>query len=323
MSRPAAPASRRKHDVWPISRTGRSASSTISPDSSDVSGTSRGRDGPQPVALELVGLVGELGQVPGAGHGLGPHQRGRPDLLVQVPVAVEPVVDESPHQTGPQPPVHGEHGARHCARPGRCRGCRARCRCPSAAPSGGPDRSPGSSPTVRTTTLSSGPEPSGQSSAGMLGTNSRIRWIQSESWSASAASSSMRAPSSRLRARSPPASPARPVAMERRPTSAEMRFNLGPQVVSLARHSPPPLVVDDDLVQRRGRLAPAGHRGLDCLGIGPQLAQIEHSPTVPAHGIGAWRGAAAVLPGWRCHLPNWTFPLILRLGSGCGQSQWN
>ena len=48
-----------------------------------------GGDGPQVVALDVVGVVGELGQVAGRGHGLGEHQGGRPDLLVGVGVAVE------------------------------------------------------------------------------------------------------------------------------------------------------------------------------------------------------------------------------------------
>ena len=76
-----------------------------------------GGDGPQVVALQVVGVVGELGQVAGGHHGLGPHQGGGPDLLVGVAVAVQAVVDQGPHQPGPQAAVHDEHGPGHAHGP--------------------------------------------------------------------------------------------------------------------------------------------------------------------------------------------------------------
>ena len=74
-------------------------------------------DGPQVVALDVVGLVGELGEVPGRGHRLGAHQRGRADLLVRVGVAVEAELHQRPQQPGAPAPVHGEHRARDLGGP--------------------------------------------------------------------------------------------------------------------------------------------------------------------------------------------------------------
>ena len=72
-----------------------------------------GGDGPQVVPLEVVGVVDELGQVTGADHGVGEHQRRRPHLLVEVGVAIERQLAQRPHEAGPQPAVHHEHRARH------------------------------------------------------------------------------------------------------------------------------------------------------------------------------------------------------------------
>ena len=111
MSRPAAPASRRKH--CGDRREAHRQDGLVE----DLVAVHRGerhlgrRDGPQVVALDVVGVVGELGQVAGRGHGLGEDQGGRPDLLVGVGVAVEGERGERPQQPGPGPAVEGEHRA--------------------------------------------------------------------------------------------------------------------------------------------------------------------------------------------------------------------
>ena len=70
------------------------------------------RDGPQVVALDVVGLVGELGQVAGRHHGLGADQRRRPDLLEGLGVAVEGEGGQRTQQPGARSPEHREHRAR-------------------------------------------------------------------------------------------------------------------------------------------------------------------------------------------------------------------
>ena len=59
-----------------------------------------GGDGPEVVALDVVGVVGELRQVAGGDHRLGAHQGRRADLLVGVGVAVERELDEGPQRAG-------------------------------------------------------------------------------------------------------------------------------------------------------------------------------------------------------------------------------
>ena len=68
-----------------------------------------GGDGPQVVALEVVGVVGELGELAGGHHGVGAHQGGRADLLEGVGVVVEGEGGEGPQEPGPCPPVEREH----------------------------------------------------------------------------------------------------------------------------------------------------------------------------------------------------------------------
>ena len=72
-----------------------------------------GRDGPQSVPLQVVRLLGEFRQVAGRDHGLGQHQRRRPDLLVGRGVAVEGEGRQGPEEPGPHPPVQREHRPRH------------------------------------------------------------------------------------------------------------------------------------------------------------------------------------------------------------------
>ena len=150
VSRPAEPASRRKHDVWAISRIGQVGLVQ------DLVARQRRqrhlgrRDGPQVVALEVVGVVGELGQVAGGHHRLGAHQRRRADLLEGVGVAVERVLAQGPRPAGAVAPVHREHRARQLGRRARCRGCRARRRSPSGGRAGGRRSASASKPTTRT-----------------------------------------------------------------------------------------------------------------------------------------------------------------------------
>ena len=69
-----------------------------------------GRDRPEVVAFEVVGVVGEARQVTGAGHGVGVHQRGRANLLEPVGVAVQGELHQSARQHRALAPEHGEHG---------------------------------------------------------------------------------------------------------------------------------------------------------------------------------------------------------------------
>ena len=169
MSRPAAPASRRKQAVAAVSRSGRSASSRISPRHIEVSGHLGRGDGPQVVPLEVVGLVLELGQVAGRDHGLGQHQRGRPDLLVGVGVAVEGEGGQGPQQAGADPPVEGEHRTRQLGAPLEVEQPELGADLPVGHPLVRRRTSGAASGQPRTTTLSSSPAPSGASGAGRLG----------------------------------------------------------------------------------------------------------------------------------------------------------
>ena len=74
-------------------------------------------DGPQVVAFEVVGVVGELGEVPGRHHRLGAHQRGGADLLVALTVAVQREGAEPPDEPGSEPPVEREHRPRQLRPP--------------------------------------------------------------------------------------------------------------------------------------------------------------------------------------------------------------
>ena len=69
------------------------------------------RDQPQVVPLDVVGVVGELGQVAGRRHGLGQDDGRRADLLVGRRVPVDGERGQRPQQARPRPAVEGEHGA--------------------------------------------------------------------------------------------------------------------------------------------------------------------------------------------------------------------
>ena len=111
MSRPAAPASRRKQAVAAVSLSGQVDLVD------DVAAPHRGeghlgrRDGPEVVPLDVVGLVLELGQVPGRDHRVGEHQGRRSHLLELAGVMVEGEARESPQQAGTGAPEQREHGA--------------------------------------------------------------------------------------------------------------------------------------------------------------------------------------------------------------------
>jgi hypothetical protein len=76
-----------------------------------------GGDRPQIVSLDVVGLVGELGQVPGRRHRLRAHQGRRADLLVRVGAAVEAELHQGPQQACAPASVHGEHRSRDLGSP--------------------------------------------------------------------------------------------------------------------------------------------------------------------------------------------------------------
>ena len=174
VSRPAAPASRRKHGGvghQPHRQVGRVE---------DLARGQRrerhlgGRDQPQVVALDVVGLVGELRQVPGRHHRRRAHDGRRADLLEGVGVAVERQLAQRPGQRGAAAPRSiGEHRPAHPRARARGRGCRARHRSPSAGPAGGRAYASGSKPSTRRTGLSASVAPSGASSDGRFGVRSR------------------------------------------------------------------------------------------------------------------------------------------------------
>ena len=103
MSRPADPASRRKQAVPAVKRRRKVGFVEDLVSEHRREGDLGGGDGPQVVAFEVIGVVGELGQVARRHHRLGPHQRGRADLLVQLAVVVEGEGGERPDQPGPRP----------------------------------------------------------------------------------------------------------------------------------------------------------------------------------------------------------------------------
>ena len=76
-----------------------------------------GRDRPQVVAFEVIGVVGEFRQVTGGCHRLGQHHRRGTDLLVGRRVAVQRESGQRPQQAGAGAPVEGEHGTRETGAP--------------------------------------------------------------------------------------------------------------------------------------------------------------------------------------------------------------
>ncbi len=86
-----------------------------------------GGDEPQVVALDVVGVVGELGQLAGRLERLGPHEGRRADLLEGVGVAVEGQLAQAPRQGGAQAAVDREHRPRDASP-------RSRSKIPRSAP---------------------------------------------------------------------------------------------------------------------------------------------------------------------------------------------
>ena len=117
VSRPAEPASRRKHGVAAIIRIGSSASSRISSRYTDVKRHLGRRDAPQVVALDGEGVVGELGQLAAGRERRRRHQRRRADLLEGVGVAVEGELAQRPAERGAEAARHHEHRAADLDRP--------------------------------------------------------------------------------------------------------------------------------------------------------------------------------------------------------------
>ena len=74
-------------------------------------------DAPEVVALDGVGVVGELRQLAGGGEGRGGDERRRADLLEGVGVAVEGELAQRPAHRGAEAPQHREHRARDLHRP--------------------------------------------------------------------------------------------------------------------------------------------------------------------------------------------------------------
>ena len=76
-----------------------------------------GRDGPQVVTFEVVGVVDELGQMTRRDHRGGSHHRRRTDLLVEVGVTIERQLTQRSCEGGAGPAVHHEHRAGHLHAP--------------------------------------------------------------------------------------------------------------------------------------------------------------------------------------------------------------
>ena len=226
MSRPAAPASRRKHWVAAVNRSGRSASSRISSRCIEVSGHLGGRDGPQVVALDVVGLVGELRQVAGGRHGLGEHQGGRADLLVGVGVAVEGEGGEGPEQPGPGAPVEREHRARQLGAPLHVEDAELPRRSPSAGPAG-----------ARPVPAPAGPRPARPPAARLdvvLGAGAVGRLVGRAGWAGGGGGLRTSA-AARLRPRRRRPAPRRPGGGSRRPAPAPWLVAGLPGLAHLAR----------------------------------------------------------------------------------------
>ncbi len=77
----------------------------------EVSGTSAVGMSHRSSRSMMVGVVGELGQVPRRGHGVGEHDGRRPDLLVLGRMAVDGERGERAQQPRTRATVEGEHGA--------------------------------------------------------------------------------------------------------------------------------------------------------------------------------------------------------------------
>ena len=188
-----------------------------------------GGDAPQVVALDRVGVVGELGQLAGGGQRRGGDQRRRADLLERVGVAVERVLAQRPGQRGAEAALHGEH---------RAADLRGPLVVEDAERGGGlPVRHPlvvgervGQAIGPVTTGLSASPAPSGASGCGRLGMRSSSS--RSSAWTASDSAASARscrrargcAPAAaRPRRRRPPCAARRPASTARSPRRAARR----------------------------------------------------------------------------------------------------
>ena len=89
----------------------------MSPRHIEASGHLGGRDGPEVVALDVVGVLLELGEVSGRHHGLGEHHGGRPHLFERVGVAVEGERGQCPEQSRTETAVEREHRSRELRPP--------------------------------------------------------------------------------------------------------------------------------------------------------------------------------------------------------------
>ena len=72
-----------------------------------------GGDGPEVVALQAVRIIGELGKVTGADHGLGEHNGRRAHLFERVAVVIEGQLTQRSRQRRAGTAEHGEHGTGH------------------------------------------------------------------------------------------------------------------------------------------------------------------------------------------------------------------
>ncbi len=318
MSRPAEPASRRKHGVSAISRRGSSASSRISPPAHRGERDLGGRDGPQVVALEVVGVVGELGQVAGGHHGrrcapgsaAGPPRRRRRCGRGRAGTGPGPAWPRRPGRAGTS--------SRTSWPPARGRGCRARRRCPSGAPAGARRSRRGRSPRPGATDV--------------VGLGPRRRGRRRPGGSGSAAGGPRSSGSEPPRPRRRAAAPRRPAAGSRAVSASAAAaspwpaglahllgegLDLGPELVPPAdggrwpaRRARParstsagsmPAPAEGGLHRRPGRPAPAGYRSWR----GTVAVRRGRPPPAagPASGRCAARASARPVPAIECRRP--------------------
>ena len=241
-----------------------------------------GGDGPQVVALQVVGVVGELGQVAGGHHGLGAHQGGGPDLLVGVAVAVQAVVDQGPHQPGPQAAVHDEHGPGHAHGPVGVE-----------QPQLGADL-PVRHPLVIARRVGvahrfghhvvAGPGPVGAVLRGQVADHQQpLADLLGQLVGLGRPGLGLAAqlPAAVLEAGCVIAPPGR----AQGPDLFGDPLHLSPQLVGLPGRRPLLLVEGDHLVEQARVLPPPARRRFDRIGIGPELPDVEHPPTLHSRAL--------------------------------------
>ena len=236
------------------------------------------RDGPQVVALDVVGVVGELRQVAGRDHRLGEHERGRPDLLVGVGVAVEARAARSARSSrAPQPRYIVNIDPLILAARSRVEDAELGRRCPSAAPAGGRRRPRGRSPRCAARRCRPRRRRRARRRSAGWGCAAAASRSSAASRSARRRAPSRASPSSRLSAILASASSVVALAPEAADVLRQL-LDPGPDLVALgrrggaARRREPPAASTGGGRARAPRASPARDR----VGLGADPADVEH-----------------------------------------------